>query len=104
MKNQHFDDLIENLHDLKFKSEKDIYLFMQKYGKTKGSMSELTLSMGPLAHARLRLDGGFATWVTGTHDVNKKANICKRAKRASGQRSCPVSAKLTRLDFTKGFV
>jgi len=35
MKNQHFDDLIENLHDLKFKSEKDIYLFMKKYGKTK---------------------------------------------------------------------
>jgi hypothetical protein len=35
MKNQHFDDLIENLHDLKFKSEKDIYLFMLKYGKNK---------------------------------------------------------------------
>jgi hypothetical protein len=35
MKNQHFDDLIENLHDLKFKSEKDIYLFMLKHGKNK---------------------------------------------------------------------
>lgn len=39
-------------------------------------MSELTLAIGPLAHAKLRFDGGFATWKseTGTHDMNNKEN------------------------------